>query len=339
MRSVEEFSGRMGLDAEKVRSISVPPSPEREFPWPVHAFLILGTWLGIGFFVLTGILLLAMSGIARSGYVSAIWLVVGLAIAGTGLRQMRRAELGPVEEQALACIACSGVLLSALMPALTYQRSDLAALIAVLLAVGMIRFGRNATTQGFCTIIALCFLWVALSDAEIAFHSFWLALPLPVACLVLMRPARLDLRPMAGVLLLSTPVALVLADPGLGLAEPQVADWGPWLARLMGMVTTCCILWTGVRPARSRAILLSAAVLLGIVLPPAGSAGLAILALAFVLGSRLLALGGIIVTGYVLTAFYYDLDTTLLVKSGMLVLAGCVLTGAWFLLGRKDAAP
>ena len=53
------------------------------------------------------------------------------------------------------------------------------------------------------------------------------------------------------------------------------------------------------------------------------------IALAYGLGSRLLALGGGLGLSYALFVFYYDLDTTLLIKSAMLVAAGTIVLAVW----------
>jgi uncharacterized membrane protein len=71
-------------------------------------------------------------------------------------------------------------------------------------------------------------------------------------------------------------------------------------------------------------------------LPPGGSAALVIMMLAFVIGSRPLALLGTLVQIYYIWRFYYDMDVTLLIKSGMLFAVGVVLLLAWWLMIRRS---
>jgi uncharacterized membrane protein len=71
-------------------------------------------------------------------------------------------------------------------------------------------------------------------------------------------------------------------------------------------------------------------------LPPGGSAALVIMMLAFVIGSRPLALLGTLVQIYYIWRFYYDMDVSLLIKSGMLSAVGVVLLLAWWLMMRRS---
>jgi uncharacterized membrane protein len=57
--------------------------------------------------------------------------------------------------------------------------------------------------------------------------------------------------------------------------------------------------------------------------------------LAFVLGSRPLALLGTLLQIHYILRFYYDLEITLLAKSGILVAVGAVLLMAWWLVLRR----
>ena len=72
-------------------------------------------------------------------------------------------------------------------------------------------------------------------------------------------------------------------------------------------------------------------------LPVGGSGALVVLALAFLLGSRLLALLGALLQTWFLWQFYYDLGLTLLVKSLILVAIGATLLVLWGWLDGSDA--
>jgi len=338
MTDVRELCAHLALDDSAIREALAADGERRaqEMPWYVKGVLGIAAWIASVLVVAFGMFLAAS--LFASWEDADPFILIGLVFLAVGIWMLRRAK-SFFQEQLSTAIALAGIGLAGCAVALLADHLTVAALAVSGLAALGIALTRDGIFQALSGTLAVSFVLVALLDTNIPALPLWLALPLPTGCWLLTSPPlRKDLRPLAVVLLFAAPLALLWTDPGLGLATPQAQDWVPWLARLTGIATACYILWAGVRPARSRAILMVAALLIGIVLPPAGSAGLAILALAFVMGSRLLAVGGIIVTGYVLTAFYYDLGTTLLMKSGMLVLAGCVLTGAWFLLGRKDGA-
>ena len=78
------------------------------------------------------------------------------------------------------------------------------------------------------------------------------------------------------------------------------------------------------------------AVVVGMLLPPGGMAALMIIMLAFVLGSRPLALLGILLQINYIWRFYYDMEVTLLIKSGIFMAVGAVLVFAWWLMMRRS---
>ncbi len=338
MMDLQELCAHLALDGSAVREALAADDERRaqEMPWYVKGVLGIAAWIGSVLVVAFGIFLAAS--LFASWEDADPFILIGLVFFAIGIWMLRRAK-SFFQEQLSTAITLAGIGLAGCAVALLADHLTVAALAVSGLAALGIALTRDGTFQALSGTLAAGFALVALLDGDIPALHLWLALPLPVGCwLLTYPPLRRDLRPLAIVLLFAAPLALLWTDPGFDLGRPQIRDIGVWLARAIAIASMAWLLAPNLSPGIPRGVILIAALLLGIVLPPAGSAGLAILALAFVLGSRLLAIGGIIVTAYVLNAFYYDLDTTLLMKSGMLVLAGGVLTGAWFLLGRKDTA-
>ena len=75
-----------------------------------------------------------------------------------------------------------------------------------------------------------------------------------------------------------------------------------------------------------------------LLLPPGGSAALVILMLAFTLGHWPLAVVGVPLEIYFVPRFYYDLDTSLLSKSWILMAVGITLLAGYAALRRSGAA-
>lgn len=71
--------------------------------------------------------------------------------------------------------------------------------------------------------------------------------------------------------------------------------------------------------------------------PVGGAAALFVILLGYMTGSHTLAIIGLLVEAWFLYQFYYDLNTTLLVKSGLLLVAGLILLGLWGALGRQTS--
>ena len=76
-------------------------------------------------------------------------------------------------------------------------------------------------------------------------------------------------------------------------------------------------------------------VVAAVLLPPEASAALIILLVATAIGSWRWAAGGALLEALFLFRFYYELEQTLLAKSGLLTLVGAALLGAYLLLARK----
>ena len=149
-----------------------------------------------------------------------------------------------------------------------------------------------------------------------------------------MRPPAIDLRPIAAVALLTVPVVSVWIDwPPLGPA---------WAARAVHaalILWTSYELWAGMgRPHAYRAPLVAVAavgVVAAVLLPPEASAALIMLLIAAAIGSWRWAAAGALLESLFLFRFYYELEQTLLAKSGLLLLVGAALLGAHVLMARR----
>lgn len=119
---------------------------------------------------------------------------------------------------------------------------------------------------------------------------------------------------------------------------------GGWIARIIYVAVflwLAYIHWQRVSDEAARyrlSIFVAAAVAVGLLLPPGGSASLVIIMLAFTLGSRPLALLGVLLQILYIWRFYYDMQVTLLTKSGVMFAVGVVLIVAWWFMQRRTPA-
>jgi uncharacterized membrane protein len=114
--------------------------------------------------------------------------------------------------------------------------------------------------------------------------------------------------------------------------------WLGWPARLV-LLATCAFLfgvnWRRLAAAQWRLLAMAgalAALAIAILLPPGASAALILLGLAYTVGSRSLAVIGVLAEIYFIWMFYDDLGSTLLAKSIMLMAAGSALLVCYGLL-------
>ena len=72
--------------------------------------------------------------------------------------------------------------------------------------------------------------------------------------------------------------------------------------------------------------------------PLGGGAALLLMLAGYIIGSRSLAVIGVLLQIYFLTMFYYDLSLGLLVKSIILFLTGLAFLAVWYFVTRKEEA-
>jgi uncharacterized membrane protein len=179
-----------------------------------------------------------------------------------------------------------------------------------------------------------------LLDATLPYYLDIVSLAGVAGFALMLRPLQRDLQPLAVVLLLVFPaLAIFGGNEVIGwLFKPGEA--GGMFAKVIHIALFLWLVRIHWQHAATRNVrerlgpFTVAAVIVCILLPPGGSAALLILMLAFVLGSRPLALLGTLLQIYFIWRFYYDLDTTLLVKSEILAAVGGVLLVAWWFMQR-----
>lgn len=276
-----------------------------------------------------------------------------LGMAGIMLGWRGGGRGGMFLRQFVAALAVAGFGLTVFSIGLEYgdendlRGFDMATIAAYILAVGTTPLVNDA---GYRFLVAVC---AALMSIGVFFAhdvphgaDLGVILTLAPALAMLLRPAAgVDLRPSAHALLLAA-AYLALAGPGrhgdlffhhdgVGLVARFGLAAGLLVALAAGFGRRLLSpgLW---------AVGLAALLALGLALPPAAMAGLMLLGLGAVLDDRRMAGLGVGFQVYAVSRWYYDLDFTLMQKSGLLVLAGTlllVLAGLWHRHGRREGGP
>lgn len=137
----------------------------------------------------------------------------------------------------------------------------------------------------------------------------------------------------------SSPAELLSLLAGRG---ESLATWlQPWLGELLTGVALLVVVWQllgrihpPVLPRNRVAVLLATVIIAALSLKAPGiAAGLMVVLLGFAGGNRALLGVGIAALLFYISIYYYQMETTLLVKSGVLALTGLVLlTVRWWLL-------
>jgi hypothetical protein len=322
---IDEASARQSLDSEGDSAAHTPP-------WYVQVILGIGAWItGIAIVVFVGaVLFLGLDydepdlGTAAIG---AVLFAVGLVLG------RQRPPFGFVA-QFCSALTAAGLFIAAASVGLEQRSLAAGAVVAAIGALVVIAVARDPLLQFLASALAAWLGIAAALDGDVPYLIDLLAVGLPIGALLYVQPPQRDVRPTATVLLLVLP-ALAIGDD-LWFLDDGLSD--SWPARAIAMAVLFGLIWLHGRrlPASTRAIatlvLAGVAIAVAVLLPPGASAAMAIMMLAFVLGSLPLAITGTLIEIVFLWRFYYQLDATLLTKSLWLMAVGVVLLAAYALL-------
>ncbi|NIV18885.1 MAG: DUF4401 domain-containing protein [Woeseiaceae bacterium] len=311
-------------------------------PWYARLIIGFGAWVTALVAIALGGMILYGSG-AETGISVAI---MGAIYFGLGVWWLRTVERRVYVTHLGIAITAAGTAMIAAGVGIELEEVWVAALFSAMLT-GVIIVATSQRSLQFLAALLTALLFIAtLKIEDVPYFLDIAALAGPLGVLMLLRPMQRDTQPAAIVLLLLLPAFGIFG--GMQTMIWQAGTGGGWFAKILYVVLFLGLVsvhWRHTITSGERirlTIFAVAAVLIGVVLPPGGSAALVILMLAFVLGSRPLALLGVMLQVHYIWRFYYDMQVTLLVKSGVLVAVGAVLVGAWWLMQRssqQEAAP
>jgi uncharacterized membrane protein len=344
MADLRQFCAEFGIDEDLARRSLAREHSELTsalaMPWYVRLVVGFGAWVTAIVAIVLG---LAIIYLTTTEQFTLLMIVLGAAYFGTGLLLLRIAGSRVFLTQLGVAIAAAGVAMTTIGVFVEWY-STWSAFVVSLVATAVIIFATTNRTLQFLAALLTADLFVTtLSDHDVHYFLAIVALAGLGGMSLLLRPLQWDLHPLAMVLLLVFPIFDWLYTDAVtfGLYE-QTVEPGGWLAKSLNIVlflSLAAIHWQRVATvdARTRlSVFAAAAIAVGLLLPPGGAAALVILMLAFVLGSRPLALLGILLQINYIWRFYYDMEVTLLVKSGILVAVGAVLVLAWWLMMRRS---
>jgi hypothetical protein len=341
MIELREFCASLQLDENRAREALMSERGEETsalvMPWYVR--LVVGVAAWITALVATGlgaaILFIALetdSGIAIS--------TLGAVYFGTGLLLLRVPGSGIFLAQLGLAIAAAGVALIALGAGFETEEIWPATVASAVLTAMIIAITPNRTLQFLSALLTAVLFCVTLSDLEVPYYLDLVSLGGLAGVALMLRPPQRDLQPLAVVLLLMFPTVAIFGPDTIGWLIKPGAGVG-WFAKTLHIglfLWLVFVHWQRATMPEARERLMPfavAAVLVCMLLPPGSSAALVIMMLAFVLGSRPLALLGTLLQIHYIWRFYYDLEITLLAKSGILAAVGVVLLAAWWLMLRR----
>lgn len=329
--TLDRLCRRFALDAEAVRA-AVATAAGPDTPCYLRAATGFGAWLTSGAMILAvGFALAQAFGDDRLPTTAAgfgVILAVGAVVlhrAGGGAFAGQFAVATALAAQVLIAGGVGGEVESLGVMA------AVAAAVAGVLAAGLRDPEHQFLAAGFAVGIVP---WALLENEVPHADGLLILATLPPAVALLVRPpARVDLRGLALALLLVPLASLTVS----GLLEVgDEVDRLPSAVYAVGLLAVLGLLWRAAAPDRRPLVLVGGAVAVGLgAITAAGVLGsLLLLTLAYLLGSRMLAALGAVAHVWFVWRFYYDLELTLLEKSGTLAAAGLLLLALWWAWSR-----
>ena len=332
MTQLAAFCARAGIDEAAARQALSARAARDDVPWYMQMVLGIGAWITtIAALFFAGAVMTLLFEINEPNLAVAI---VGVITFAASLWLLHSRPEGAFAAHAAVAFATAGTLLAAAGLGAPESSLWLATLATLPFAAAAIRQQRSLLLQFLIVSIALILSVVAVWEhwddpvAELP------ALFIPVGAILLLHPPRRDVRPTAFAFL----IVPLLMDTLISQFEGSWTLWFGWPARglLLAVFALLFVVgWRRLADRQGRLLALAAALAIALVtflLPVGASAALVLLALAYTLGSRTLAVIAALLEIYFIWSFYWDLEGTLLTKSIILMSAGAVLLLCYGLL-------
>jgi hypothetical protein len=340
MTELQQFCEAFGIGEDNARvalkKMRAETTSALAMPWYARLIVGFGAWVtAVIAIALGGMILYALDAefdlsIALMG---AIYFGLGLWWLSNVAHRVYATHLG-------IAITAAGTAMIAAGIGIEFEEVWVAALTSAVLTVVIIVATSQRSLQFLAALLSALLFVIALKYENVPYFLDIVALAGPLGVVMLLRPMQRDTQPTAIVLLLLLPAFGIFG--GMQTVFWQGGIAGGWFPKILHIVLFLGLVgthWqhTVTSGERTRLTIFAvAAVIIGAVLPPGGSAALVILMLAFILGSRPLALLGVLLQIHYIWRFYYDMQVSLLAKSGILVVVGAVLILAWWLMQRSS---
>lgn len=338
MMDLQGFCAEFGVDEAAAAQCLESPGEAAGPPWYVRGFLAFGAWItAIAIVVFFGVFIGLV--FDDSDAFDGVLTVLGIGCFALGMSMLAKAPGGAFRISFATALAAAGAAMAAAGIGIMTEEIWAAAIAAVILAGLVVAWATGVILQLLVSGLAVALIAIALVVEEVPYYLDVAAVLMLGGVVLWCRPPRRDMR--------ATAFALLMAPPALSIFT-RFESWmdfaaGGWGARAVHIglfAWLVSILWRHMPERHGRielAIFAVASVAVCLLLPPGGSGALVILTLAFVLGSRPLALIGALLQSYFFWQFYYDLDISLLHKSMLLTAVGAVILACWWVIAGRSS--
>lgn len=309
--------------------------------WYMELFLAIAGFITAVFIGLFFGLLFAITFGLENEYV---FLTVGLTVFGIGLFLRYRHEQSFLRHLLNTTLMGGGGLALIAVGIIT-ENIYAIAIVGILLGLVPLFLIQDRIIEFLMVIGITVFIALILEEANAPYPFICLSvISTSLGVIALSTPLWKRVLTAAGVaFLLCIPIYAIFAHGIGGGAGVDIGMTSDWISRAASLLITLgAVLFLNFRignaaPFRPSPIILIP-LLIAIALMPVGSAAALLAVLAgYILGNRVIAVVGICLQIYFIFLFYYDMQITLLEKSGLLAGAGIILVSLWGWLQRKGA--
>jgi hypothetical protein len=332
MTTLAALCAATGIDAAAARAVLGARDQRDDAPWYMQAVLGVGAWItAIAGLAFAWVVMDLVLGVDEPNEVVAL---AGVLVFAASLWLLHHRPEGAFAAHAAIAFATAGTLMAAAGIGVRADSVWAAAVAMLPFAAVAVWQQRSLLLQFLVASAALILLVVAIWDQWDRMVADLPALFIPVGAALLLYPPRCDVRPTAFALL----IVPQLLEIVISNFESGSTFWFGWPAKGLLLAVFAVLFFLNWRPtADSQARVLAAAAgmaaaVVAFLLPTGASAALVLLALAYTLGSRFLAILGALAQVYFIWRFYWDLQETLLIKSIILMAAGAILLTCYGLL-------
>lgn len=332
MTSLAAFCARTGIGEEAARQALNANAAHDDAPWYMQAVLGIGAWItAIAALFFVGAVMDLVFDLQEPNLAVA---AIGTIVFGASVWLLHHRPEGAFTAHAAVAFATAGTLLAAAGIGISEESVWAAAVTTLPFAAVAIWQQRSLLLQFLIVSVTLILAIAAVWDHWEHLIADLPAIFTPFGVALLLYPPRFDVRP-TGFALLIVPQ---LVDLAISDFETGWTLWYGWPAKLLFLAVFAflfAINWRRVTDSQGRLLAAAGAaatVAVTLLLPTGASAALALLTLAYTLGSRSLAAIGALAEVYFIWRFYSDLQETLLTKSIILMSAGAVLLICYGLL-------
>jgi hypothetical protein len=332
MTTLAAFCAAMGIDAAAAREALGARGQRDDTPWYMEAVLGIGAWItalaGLAF---AWVVMDLVLGIDEPNEAVA---VAGAAVFAASIWLLHHRPEGAFAAHAAIAFATAGTMMAAAGVGVRADSVWAAALAMLPFAAVAVWQQRSLLLQFLVASATLVLVVVAIWDHWDRMMADLPALFIPVGAALLLYPPRRDVRPTAFALL----IVPQLLEIVIFNFESGSVLWFGWPAKGLLLATFAVLFylnWRRLTDSQARVLAAAAgmaAAVVAFLLPTGASAALVLLALAYAIGSRFLAILGTLAQVYFIWRFYWDLQETLLIKSIILMAAGAVLLACYGLL-------